>query len=719
MKNNNNKFKLALYKVIAPLTFSMAISNLAYGHGLLKIYQLAAKKDPQLQQAFADFKSVEQNIPIAVADLLPEVTLNAGISYDKLLDFTNPGGSNTVNSRYFSANLTQPLFYWDKINRYLQSELEVQKSIHDLEVAKENLLTRVSEAYFNVLEAEDTLEFVSTERNSVKQLYDEAQERFDVGLIPIADVDEAKARYDLQTAEEIDAKNQVLARYDELMEIVGENVEHLSVLTPKFKPSNPKPTEVKKWLQMAMDRNHSYASQKLNSAITEKSEDIAFAGHMPYADATAQYRGVKSSTSMQIDDVSSAKGYLNSYGGAINGGIEIFGGGGTQAAVEQAEFNTLAEGYKTEQVRRETISNTSQVYRNVMTNIQQISALEQAVASSLSALEATRASYEVGSRASIDVLDRLTDLYEQKQKLSQARYSYIKNVIELKRLAGVLTNNDIITIDQWLIAKRANAKKLDNSDVKSNIMQTIKKVDQQQMQKVDTNLSKSTTPTEPTKQDTKTDPVKDKPKDTIKNIKKDSSLQSTEKSNQEPIQSLENKLQQLEQKYVDTTPDISETKDDNDEKETNSIDTKKTKLKAVDNYQVIDTSSDDENKADVTDESNTEPSGNNTLTNPKDLPFDTRAGEDKILKNLENELLKSIDRDYKKDLDADDDNKPSKVESKPQATNTNKSPGYLEPVEDTSNRHDAAFASEEKEDKVLQELESELMRIINQGNLNN
>lgn len=551
MKNNNNKVKLAILAVIAPL--GLVINNYAYSHGLLKVYKLAAKKDPVLQQAFADFKSVEQNVPIAVADLLPEVTLNAGMSYDKVLNFSTTTQKNPeVNSKYFSVNLTQPLFYWDRISRYLQSEIEVEKAIHDLEAAKEDLLTRVSDAYFNVLEAQDTLEFITTEKRAVKQLYDESKERFDVGLIPIADVDEAQSRLDLKTADEIDAQNQLATRYDELAEIVDVSLDHLSLLTPKFRPSSPKPSDIKQWLQMALDRNHLLRSERLALKIQEKNEDIAFAGHLPSADLTAQYRGSDSDNALQIDTISSARGYISSRGGSIEGRVEIFGGGGTQALVEQEEFNTLAAGFNTERVTRETTSNTKQAYRNVQTSISRIDALEQAVVSGLSALEATRASYEVGTRASIDVLDRLTDLYEQKQNLSAARYTYIRNVIELKRLAGILTDKDIKTIDSWLVTKKQKEQMHDKSDVKDNVLEIIKKRDDDAFKKMKEQKNSGTSSSDDddgdsddgdngsTSSSTSKTPAKQQEKATKDNTQTDN------KKSSDATKKLEQKLNQLE-----------------------------------------------------------------------------------------------------------------------------------------------------------------------------
>ena len=694
--NNNNKFKLALYKIIAPLTFSITLSNMVYASGLLEIYQIAAKKDPQLQQAFANFKSVEQNVPIAVARLLPEVTLNAGISYDKFLDFDDPrlGSNPRIDSNYFSVNLTQPIFYWDRISRYLQSQIEVEKSIHDLEIAKEDLLTRVVEGYFNVLEAEDRLEFVSTEKKSVEQLFREAQERFNVGLIPIADVDEAKARYDLNLADEIEAKNQVLARYDELIEIVGQKIDNLSVLTPKFKPSNPKPTDAMKWLNMATERNHTYISQKLNQAIMGKNEDIAFAGHLPYAQATAQFRGVNSSDSLQVDDVSSARGYLTSYGGALEGGVEIFGGGGTQAAVEQSEYNTLAESHNTERVRRETISNTSQTYRNVMTNIKRIAALEQAVTSSLSALEATKAGYEVGTRASIDVLDRLTDLYDQKQRLSEARYNYIRNVIELKRLAGILTNKDIITVDTWLIAKRESAKKLDNSDVQYNIIKTIEKTDAKQYDKLLKDKSKTS------------EEIKPVTKEQDSKLEVPESINSPIESKDDPIKKLDEKLKQLEAEPISSESSKPSIKDDAESD-------KKPSSEAI--SETITDEPVDTIVSDETDEikQNTEPDSRKSVNKS----YSTHSSDDKILKNLEHELLKSIDKDYEKNLSDDTEQDSNKIKKDNTTNKIKPTSKYLEPVEDTSERDDIPYSKEEKNDQGLEKLEQELMRIIDKNGI--
>lgn len=483
MNNNNNK----IFKVGLTITINLVLLQNIFATDLLSVYKLAEKNDPQIKQAIAEYKAVEHNVPISVAELLPSVILSAGMSYDKVLNLT---GRPEIRKKYFSVDFTQSIFQWDKIQKYLQSELEVKQAIHNLEVAKEDLLIRVSDAYFNILEAEDKLEFISTEKTSVKQLYDEAKERFDVGLIAIADVEEAKAKYDIKTAEEIQAQNNLEDRYEELTEILGEKINNIDVLIPNFKPSSPKPKDINKWIKLAQDRNHQLISEQLESQIQEKNQDIAFAGHLPSVILTANYGGTESNKSIQVNDVRAVKGYTANYGAELRGELELFASGGTQATIDQAGYNAKAASYNTERVRRETVSNTVQSYRTIMSNISQIAALEQAEKSSLSSLEATKAGYDIGTRASIDVLDRLTDLYEQKQKLSSTRYEYIKNVINLKRNSGILTNDDIAIVNKWLVNRKIKKSHLDKFDIKDDIIQDIKDKNNQTIESKEKNQLK-------------------------------------------------------------------------------------------------------------------------------------------------------------------------------------------------------------------------------------
>lgn len=473
---------------------SIVFSTNLYSDDLLTIYSKAAKRDPIIAQAQATYESERQNLPIAVAELLPQLFLRAGINRDKILDLsgnqtnsitTTKRTSPTVRSKYFALNLSQSLFEWDKIQKYLQSEYVVQKAMHDLEAAKQDLLIRVSEAYFNILQAEDILEYTKTEKIAINEMYKQAQARFDVGLIAVADVEEAKARYNAKNADEIKAANDIANKYEELNAIVGEKIQQIDILSPNFKADYPKPSIMEKWVAMAIKRNHTLMSQELAYCIMEKNEDIAFAGHLPNIKLNARYTGREGNRSIIIDEISTVKGYINTYGASIDGSWELFASGGTQAKINQAKYNTYAEGFNTEKVRRGIISDTRQSYRNIITSLSQIKALEVAQLSSVSALDATKAGYDLGTRASIDVLDRLTDLYNQKQRLAIAKYTYIKNIIKLKQDSGILSNEDMAIVNRWLVTRALkNKNHLDKTDVRETVLQSMKKSDEQRINEI-------------------------------------------------------------------------------------------------------------------------------------------------------------------------------------------------------------------------------------------
>jgi outer membrane protein len=449
--------------------YSLFQSNV-YSDDLLTVYHKAAQRDPALQQAIADYNATKQNLPIAVADLLPSLVLKASLSHDKISHFTiNPAAS----SKYFSLELSQSLFEWDKIQRICQANYEVLKAIHDLEAAKQDLLIRVSTAYFDILEAEDNLEYVSIEKDAIKKLYDQAQEKFNVGFIAIADVEEAKARYDTNVSDEIKSKNDVANKNEVLWQIINEKIKDIAILTPKFIPTSPKPTNIDQWVDMALKRNHTLVSQRYEYQIKEKDQDIAFAGFLPSAKFNAHFLGKDSSKTIQISDVRTIKGYFDTYGWDVTGNWNLFAGGGTLAKVNQTGYYAIAEGYNTDKVARQVTSDTRQSYRNITSSVSQIKALEQAIKSGMASLEATKAGYELGTRASIDVLNSLTDLYNQKQKLSSARYTYIKNVIKLKQNSGILSNEDMAIVNDWLVSKNIKTKNIDKTDPKNQVFHEI------------------------------------------------------------------------------------------------------------------------------------------------------------------------------------------------------------------------------------------------------
>ena len=130
--------------------------------------------------------------------------------------------------------------------------------------------------------------------------------------------------------------------------------------------------------------------------------------------------------------------------------MNLYAGGGIQASVNRAQYTYEDARYAFEEARRETISDTRIAYRGVLTAISQVNALHQAVVSAQTALDANQASYEVGAKTSLDVLNSISNLYNQQRNFATARYAYIINLLQLKQAAGNLTLADVERVNHWL-----------------------------------------------------------------------------------------------------------------------------------------------------------------------------------------------------------------------------------------------------------------------------
>lgn len=208
-------------KIIRPLTlaaFAMFAAPLAWSQeGLLEIYQRALQNDPSIREAEANYRATAEIKPQARSNLLPGLSLSAGRSSNfsesasgavvpGTGQVVGTGNEFTSTSESLSLNLNQTIFDWAQYTQLRQADKTVARAETDFEVAKQDLLLRVSEAYFNVLAAEDTLASEVAARESIARQLEQAQRRFEVGLIAITDVQESQAGFDQAVAAEIQAQ---------------------------------------------------------------------------------------------------------------------------------------------------------------------------------------------------------------------------------------------------------------------------------------------------------------------------------------------------------------------------------------------------------------------------------------------------------------------------------------------------------------------------------
>lgn len=424
-----------------------AVVSVGHAQGLIDIYALAKARDSQVLEAEANFKAALQSSPIARAALLPQVSMTLE-SNDTSLDtegITFGVGSASVdyNTHGYSVRVTQALYNQSFILQLRQARNTVARAKVEYDAAKQDLIIRTSEAYFNVLAAQDNLSFATAEKEAIKRQLEQAEKRFEVGLIPITDVKEAQASYDLSVAREIDAEIQLELSNDALAVITGERLDSFSDLSNRIQLVRPEPTNVDEWIHTAHDNNLSILISEYDTRISQQEIRLNRAQHIPTLDFIATYGDSDTggiTGTRQVDD--SLVG--------VELTVPIFSGGRVYYQTKESKHLYQAAVEAQERVRRETTRDTRDAFHNVVAGISRVKAFQRAVESAQIAADATEAGFEVGTRTSVDVLLALRTVFESQRDLAQARYDYILDTLNLKQAAGSLNPDDLLQINAWL-----------------------------------------------------------------------------------------------------------------------------------------------------------------------------------------------------------------------------------------------------------------------------
>ncbi|MFA7834121.1 outer membrane channel protein TolC [Aeromonas dhakensis] len=429
----------------------LGVSAGAHAENLLDIYQQAQIKDTQLLESKAKRDQAFEKINESRAALLPQINLGAGLNY-----LQNKGDTQTNSNATGSLSLDQSIYRRSNwVNLSLTEKSATQSDVaYNLEI--QNLMLRTAQAYFNVLKAMDTLEFVRANKAAVERQLEQTQQRFEVGLTAITDVHEAEAERDQALADEINAENTLDNSYESLRELTGIDHRQLDVLnTDRFSPQKT-PFNSDRWLELALDKNLQLHSARIGKDIAKEQIDLAKTGHEPTLDLGA---GLSSTYSDYKDEIRNPESNANQANIGLNFKLPLYTGGATTSQVKQSQFNYVAASEQLERSFRNVQSTVRSSYNNVNASIGSVRAYGQSVISADSALKATEAGYEVGTRTIVDVLDSTRKLYQAKQKLSEARYNYILSILSLKQAAGTLEQKDLEDVNQGLMpASQAKSK---------------------------------------------------------------------------------------------------------------------------------------------------------------------------------------------------------------------------------------------------------------------
>ena len=422
----------------------------AIAANLLEIYRLALASDPVYSAARASWTASQEKMPQGLAGLLPQASLSASTQYnDRDLRFRNPtiaGSQAQYNSNSTSVSVSQPLYRKQNFVAYDQGKTQV--ALADVQFASvgQDLILRVSQAYFDVLLASANLSFTQAQKTAIGQQLAQAKRNFEVGNATITDTHEAQARYDLVTAQEIGAQADVEVKNRTLEQLIGRPAPALAGPARNFSPTPPTPNAMEPWVERA--RTNGLSVRIAQETLNFQSQDVVRnrGAHYPTVDAYASLTDSGQGSGVQggsgTDTTSKIIG--------LKLAIPLYQGGIVNSRVREALANEDKARQDLENARRSAELAARQGYLGVTSNIAQVRALEAAVISNQSSLDSTILGQQVGVRTQVDVLNAQQLLFSARRDLAQARYNYIASFLRLIAAAGELDEEDLQRINSWL-----------------------------------------------------------------------------------------------------------------------------------------------------------------------------------------------------------------------------------------------------------------------------
>ena len=444
-----------------------------FSDSLTEIYELALGNDPQLRAANAAYMADKESKNIGRAGLLPQISGNAQYSETDsdessrsvfVLDLggtpqeVNSGtiGSGDSEQTTFGVSLNQPIFDLPAWYDYKQGSLISDRARFQYAADQQELILRVSEAYFNVLRASENLNSAVAEEQAIGRQLEQTRQRYEVGLLPITDVHEAQAAYDDAKVNTLELRGALNIAFEGLEVLTGQPHHQLAGLTDSFPINDPEPEAREAWVDFSLQNNLDLKVSQMAREAAEFNADARKAEHLPTITGTYNYSDSDSDKdfegrNLQGSPINTPSSNNNeSHTVAVRLDVPIFTGGLVSAQRRQAYQQYLQASEVFNSVQRNTIQDARNAHLRVVTNAARVKAREQAIRSAESALEATRAGYDVGTRNIVDVLFAERTLHQAKRNYANARYDYIASTLELKRTAGQLSPDDIYQLNAWL-----------------------------------------------------------------------------------------------------------------------------------------------------------------------------------------------------------------------------------------------------------------------------
>ena len=453
---NNRKFLIAAVFLISSPVFAV---------DLVGIHDLAIKNDPQLQAAGYRKDATGENTRQAWSNLLPTLSGGAtrtwGDSKTKVGQFSIPEGEipsfkteSDIDTQSYRLDLRQSLYAQSNYENLDIARGQVTQADATYNIAYQDFLVRVAGGYFSVLTAQDGVIFAEAEEKALQRQFEQAEQRFEVGLTAVTDVHEARASYDNARARAIVSRNFLADTKEALVELTGQYFDDYDPLQEVLPLVTPIPENAEEWVDIAMQYNPTVVSAHMGVEIADANVRLQRSGHYPTLDlvgSLSQFTNNKSALRGDAGEILATTDVVNDDKRiGLQLIVPIYQGGLITSRTRQARYLLNAVNEDLDQRQRAVVRNTKNAYRAVIAGIEQVGAFGQAMISAESALEATQAGFEVGTRTIVDVLIAQQRYFQAQRDNSLARHTYIVDHLRLKAAAGVLAEEDLQKVNTIL-----------------------------------------------------------------------------------------------------------------------------------------------------------------------------------------------------------------------------------------------------------------------------
>ncbi len=417
-----------------------------HAENLTDVYRMAEQFDPTLRAAAQARAAARENIPQAQANFLPNVGFTGSSAYAWVEYPTLPNADSGSNN--YSLNLNQSIYNRKNFALLDKAELIVQQANVSYADSQQELIVRVTQAYFDVLRTQAAFKLAQSDLEAAQKRLEQTQKRYDVGLIPVTDLADALAARDQRSAAVIKAENALSFAREGLRTITGQSIDYLLDVKDGLVLLTPVPNDLKEWTSFAEKQNLKLQSAEISININREEIEVQRSGHYPTLDLVASYAYQEPPVLTNLPRMSDAYYYQSQVAVQLN--VPLYMGGSVSSRTRQATYLFQQAQDQYEAARLDTVRNTKDAFRTVNAKIDEVKAFQQGKKSAEMQLEANEAGYQVGTRTIVDVINAQNQLSLAISNLNNSRYDYLLTTILLKRFAGTLAVSDLEQLQRQL-----------------------------------------------------------------------------------------------------------------------------------------------------------------------------------------------------------------------------------------------------------------------------